>query len=184
MHPLTKFRFCPVCGSNHFEENNFKSKRCSDCGFVYYFNPSSATVAVIVNSKNEILVCRRGKKPAIGSLDLPGGFVDCGETSEEGMLREIEEETALEVTPPQYLFSLPNTYMYSGLMIHTLDSFYLCKTTGNEEAHAMDDVAESFWMPVERLNPDEFGLNSVKKAIGFIISSLHDGKWCQKNEEK
>lgn len=177
MHPLSIFRFCPVCGSGHFEENNFKSKRCADCGFVYYFNPSSATVAVILNSRNEILVCRRGKEPAMGSLDLPGGFVDCGETSEEGMLREIEEETALSVTPPRYLFSLPNTYMYSGLMVHTLDSFYLLHTTGDETPKAMDDVAESFWLHVEHLNPDEFGLNSIRKAVARIKQSLVDGEW-------
>ena len=50
-HPLEKFHFCPLCGSDRFVENNFKSKRCEACGFVYYFNPSSSTVAVIVNEK-------------------------------------------------------------------------------------------------------------------------------------
>ena len=49
-HPLAQFLYCPECGSSHFEVNNEKSKKCADCGFVYYFNPSSATVA-----KNKIL---------------------------------------------------------------------------------------------------------------------------------
>ena len=44
-HPLQKFMFCPVCGSKHFVVNNFKSKRCQDCGFTYYANPCSATAA-------------------------------------------------------------------------------------------------------------------------------------------
>ena len=79
-HPLELFKFCPKCGSSHFEENNMKSKRCADCGFVYYFNPSAATVAFILNEKEELLVCRRGKNPKIGTLDLPGGFVDMRET--------------------------------------------------------------------------------------------------------
>ena len=48
-HDLDKFKFCPVCGSQHFEINNFKSKKCKDCGFTYYLNPSSATVAFILN---------------------------------------------------------------------------------------------------------------------------------------
>lgn len=50
-HPLAQFLYCPECGSPHFEVNNEKSKKCTDCGFVYYFNPSSATVALILNEK-------------------------------------------------------------------------------------------------------------------------------------
>jgi len=125
-HPLELFKFCPKCGSSHFEENNMKSKRCADCGFVYYFNPSAATVAFILNEKEELLVCRRGKNPKKGTLDLPGGFVDMGETGEQGVEREIQEETGLSVTSPEYLFSLPNTYLYSGFLVHTLDLFFLC----------------------------------------------------------
>ena len=51
MHPLELFKYCPKCGSPHFEVNNEKSKRCADCGFVYYFNSSAATVAFILNDK-------------------------------------------------------------------------------------------------------------------------------------
>ena len=34
-HPLDKFRYCPVCGSERFEVNNVKSKKCQACGFTY-----------------------------------------------------------------------------------------------------------------------------------------------------
>ena len=88
MHPLELFKYCPKCGSPSFVENNEKSKRCNDCGFVYYFNASSATVAFILNEKEELLVCRRAKEPAKGTLDLAGGFVDRFETGEEGVARE------------------------------------------------------------------------------------------------
>ena len=70
-HPLSQFKYCPKCGSTRFEAHDFKSKQCADCGFVYYFNPSSATVALILNERNELLVCRRAKEPAKGTLDLP-----------------------------------------------------------------------------------------------------------------
>ena len=69
-HPLSQFKYCPKCGSEHFNIHNEKSKQCTNCGFVYYFNPSSATVALILNKKNELLVCRRAKDPAKGTLDL------------------------------------------------------------------------------------------------------------------
>ena len=105
-HPLNQFKYCPKCGSAAFEIHNEKSKQCTDCGFVYYFNPSSATVALILNEKDELLVCRRAKEPAKGTLDLPGGFIDMNETGEEGVSREVEEETGLKVKKATYLLSL------------------------------------------------------------------------------
>lgn len=103
-HPLSQFRYCPKCGSEHFEIHNEKSKQCKDCGFVYYFNSSAATVALILNGRNELLVCRRAKEPAKGTLDLPGGFIDMAETGEEGVAREVKEETGMTVTQAEYLF--------------------------------------------------------------------------------
>ena len=64
--------------------------------------------------KNELLVCRRAKAPAKGTLDLPGGFIDMTETGEEGVAREVLEETGLKVEKTTYLFTLPNIYVYSG----------------------------------------------------------------------
>ena len=165
MHPLELFKYCPKCGSPHFEVNNEKSKRCADCGFVYYFNSSAATVAFILNDKNELLVCRRGKEPAKGTLDLSGGFIDMYETGEEGVAREVLEETGLQVEEAVYQFSLPNTYLYSGFLVHTLDQFFLCKVKDTSRINAMDDVAESFWLPLDEVNPEEFGLDSVREGV-------------------
>ncbi|KAA6312915.1 Bifunctional NMN adenylyltransferase/Nudix hydrolase [termite gut metagenome] len=116
-HPLASFNCCPKCGSKQFAIVNRKAKRCISCGFVYYFNPSSATVAFILNGKNELLVCRRAKDPAQGTLDLPGGFIDMRETAEEGIVREVFEETGLIVNEAIYQFSLPNVYVYSGSLL-------------------------------------------------------------------
>ena len=169
-HPLQKFTFCPVCGSKHFVVNNFKSKRCQDCGFTYYANPCSATAAFIINDNDEMLVVRRAKEPAMGTLDLPGGFVDMYETVEEGMRREIKEETGLDVQDIRYLFSSPNVYEYSGMGVHTLDMDFLVHVHGNPEALkasilAADDAAEALWIPVSKINPDEFGLTSIRNAV-------------------
>jgi mutator protein MutT len=164
-HPLDIFRYCPVCGSPNFVTNNEKSKRCADCGFVYFFNPSGATVAVIVNERDELLVVRRAKEPAKGTLDLPGGFLDCAETAEEGVAREVFEETGLEVEQCDYLFSIPNIYPYSGLDVHTMDLFFLCRVKGTQEAKAMDDAESLAWIPWGQIMPQEFGLLSVRKGI-------------------
>lgn len=164
-HPLDLFHYCPKCGSDLFEEHNFKSKHCSNCGFTYYQNPSSATAAFILNSKGELLVARRGKEPAKGTLDLPGGFVDNGESGEQGIIREIKEETGLDIPEVEYLFSIPNIYRYSGMDIHTLDIFYLCRVDDNATVHAADDAAELSWVPLQEVYVERFGLRSIREAV-------------------
>lgn len=164
-HPLDLFHYCPKCGSDLFEEHNFKSKHCSNCGFTYYQNPSSATAAFILNSKGELLVARRGKEPAKGTLDLPGGFVDNGESGEQGIIREIKEETGLDIPEVEYLFSIPNIYRYSGMDIHTLDMFYLCRVDDNATVHAADDAAELSWVPLQEVYVERFGLRSIREAV-------------------
>lgn len=168
-HPLKKFSFCPVCGAQEFVVNNAKSKRCECCGFVYFFNPSAATVAVIVNEKNELLAVRRAKEPAKGTLDLPGGFCDCHETAEEGIAREVLEETGLRVKQVQFLFSLPNVYPYSGFDVHTVDLFFLCKVESTDNATAMDDATELTWLPWSEIRADEFGLSSIRAGVKTLL---------------
>lgn len=170
MHPLAQFRFCPKCGSARFEEHNQKSKHCADCGFTYYFNPSAATVALIENERGEWCVVRRAKEPAKGTLDLPGGFSDCFETSEEGVIREVREETGLTVSRVEFLFSLPNQYLYSGFLVHTIDMFYRCYAdTESAEARAADDAAELLWVRPDQLKPEQFGLASVREGIKKLL---------------
>ena len=141
-------------------------------------NPSAATAAFILrkstsqdeDSETRLLVARRGKEPAKGTFDLPGGFSDEGETGEECVRREVMEETGLQVTHAKYLFSLPNHYTYSGLDIPTLDQFFLCEVKPEENTHAMDDVAELFWIPLRKINPDDFGLDSIRRAVRRFLS--------------
>lgn len=180
-HPLHQFRFCPKCGSERFVAHNAKSKHCLDCGFTYYFNPSAATVAFILRANGEsqtakedweLLVVRRGKEPAKGTLDLPGGFSDMFETSEEGVCREVKEETGLDVTHTHFLFSLPNQYLYSGFLVHTIDMFYLCRVADTRQMHAMDDAAEARWISVQDLRPELFGLTSIRLGIEKFLADF------------
>ena len=167
-HPLDIFSHCPKCGSRNFNINDEKSKRCDCCGFVYYFNPLAATVGVIANEKNEILVAVRAKEPAKGTLDLPGGFCDSYESAEEGVAREVKEETGLSVESTKYLFSIPNIYIYSGMELHTMDMFFLCRVSDSKSLKADDDVAGLKWVAIEELDSNEFGLLSIKKGVERI----------------
>ncbi|MDR1808797.1 MAG: NUDIX domain-containing protein, partial [Prevotella sp.] len=165
MRHLSQFNYCPKCGSRRFVENNFKSERCEDCGFVYYFNACGATVAIILNDKNELLVATRAHEPAIGTLDLPGGFIDMNETAEEAVCREVKEETGLDITEVKYLFSLPNIYLYSGFEVQTIDLFFWCKANSYAVLKPDDDVARLEFIEVGKLRPELFGLASIRKGI-------------------
>ena len=171
MHFSTLFTHCPVCGSEKFVQNNEKSKRCDSCGFVFYINASAAVAGFITNKSGELLVCKRGKEPEIGTLDLPGGFVDENETAEEAMKREITEELCVDIINARYLFSLPNQYKYKGLTLPTLDMFFACKLEDTTNLKPSDDVADCFFVPLNELNPTLFGLNSIKKGVEIFLKN-------------
>jgi ADP-ribose pyrophosphatase YjhB (NUDIX family) len=64
---------------------------CTGCGHVAYENPKVIVGAVVV-SDNQILMCRRAIEPRKGFWTLPAGYMELGETLEEGAAREALEE--------------------------------------------------------------------------------------------
>ena len=112
IHPLQRFVYCPVCGQKSFVENDEKSKRCTQCGFVYYFNPSAAVACFIRNRNGELLLVRRAKEPGKGTLDLPGGFMDRYECAEEAVYREV-------MGRPDWKYMIADIYSLSPTSIHT-----------------------------------------------------------------
>jgi len=147
--------------------HNALSRHCANCGFTYYQNPRASTAAFILNARGELLVARRGKEPAKGTLDLPGGFVDNNENAEQGMVREILEETGLVIDAGdiRYMFSIPNVYHYSGMDIHTLDLFFACHVPEDADIKAADDAAELMWLPLREVYVERFGLRSIREAV-------------------
>ena len=143
--------------------------RCESCGFVFYVNASAAVAAFIQNEHGDLLVCRRGKEPVKGTLDLPGGFIDDNETAEEALKREIREELDATVTESTYLFSLPNEYEYSGFTLPTLDLFFKCKLENLQHLRPADDVEDCFFVPLNEINTELFGLQSIKKAVQLLL---------------
>lgn len=176
MHVLDKFRYCPVCGSADFEPSTVKSKRCRHCGFEYFLNPSAANAALIMNGRDELLVITRKNDPAKGTLDLPGGFYDMNETAEQGLAREVKEETASpsfphgcsSVTPiPISIPASPFTRSTSSFSAVWKTSL-LCRHT------TMQPVTSG--LPSEICVPKAFGLDSIRRAVTRFQQDFEAGK--------
>jgi len=65
---------------------------------LYPKRPFLAVSAAILRD-GKVLIVRRARKPALGVYTLPGGVVEAGETLEQAILREVKEETALDIAP-------------------------------------------------------------------------------------
>ena len=161
---MDRFAFCPVCGSSRFEAATFKSCCCRQCGFEMFVNPAASVVCIVIED-GKILVARRAYEPMKGALDFPGGFVDPGESLEQAVVREMKEETTLDVVSYRWLFSFPNKYLYSGIEVPTADNFFLCKVSDVNSMHPQDDVEALMWIPLEDLHPEDMAFTSMQEAV-------------------
>lgn len=98
-HP-SDFSFCPRCGGA-LELRTLKAGEpqrlvCQACGFIFFQDPKVATGAIFSLNGGIILV-QRAIEPRSGKWVFPGGYVDRGETLEAAALREVKEESGLEV---------------------------------------------------------------------------------------
>lgn len=80
---------------------------CPDCGYVAYENPK-LVVGAVVEHQGQILLCKRAIPPRCGYWTLPAGFLELGETPEEGARREAWEEARakLELTGLLAVYSI------------------------------------------------------------------------------
>ena len=164
-HPAHALKFCPFCGSCHFVWDGIKCHICEDCHHKLYTNEAGATIALIKNNKNEILFTIRRSDPAKGMLDLPGGFIDLGETAEDGIRREVQEELNLIVNDLKFFGTFPNTYQYGGLTYYTIDIVFECKVKSFATLKAGDDVTDVRFIHPKNVDLDEIGLDSPKQVI-------------------
>jgi ADP-ribose pyrophosphatase YjhB (NUDIX family) len=86
---------CSYCGKP-FAAAEPWPRKCRGCGNKSYLNPIPVAV-VLLPVDNGLVVIRRNIEPRKGTLTLPGGYIDIGETWQEGARRELREETGIDV---------------------------------------------------------------------------------------
>jgi ADP-ribose pyrophosphatase YjhB (NUDIX family) len=173
MLPSELFRFCPRCGVTRDATNVGQIPlRCGACGLTFFFNPSVAAAAWVHDPQGRVLLIRRAKEPAAGKFAIPGGFLDIGETAEEGLRREVREEVGLEIDRLRFFASYPNLYHYRDVTYPVLDLVFLADAIKPEEAQALDAVAGIEWKLPADVDPEELAFPSLK----VTLAALRDGR--------
>lgn len=130
-------------------------------------------VGAILIRGDRILMARRGKIPLKGWWSLPGGALETGELLEDGIRREVREETGLEVKPVR-MFQLFERIMRDSagaVEYHYVLVDYLCRIVGGS-LQAGDDVAEVAWVR----RRDLAALEITEGTLGVIESAFRKRK--------
>ena len=118
---------------------------CPSCGFVVYLDPKVAAV-VLVSDGEMLVMVRRGVEPQMGRWAFPSGYVDRGEVVEHAAVREVKEETGLDVVLDRFI----GIYSLEGNPV--ILAVYLAHVTGGD-MRAGHDAQEVAWFGTDEL-PD------------------------------
>jgi 8-oxo-dGTP pyrophosphatase MutT (NUDIX family) len=183
------FKFCPACASEQIAFEKGKVFRCPRCGFVYYHNTAAATGCIVSvpgsppEGEERIMLLVRGREPARGKLDLPGGFVEPGESALAGLFRELGEETGW--TPPvpagaalEQVFTLfasfPNVYPYKNIVYNTCDLFFTVSAPGLREKDLRleeSEIAGVRFLRPREINMEAIAFDSARRALGAYLKN-------------
>ncbi|VFJ13376.1 NUDIX domain-containing protein [Candidatus Nitrosocosmicus franklandus] len=145
-----------------------------------YKNPIP-TVDAIIQRESEILLIKRKKDPFKDMLALPGGFVNEYEKVEEAIVREVREETTLEIKLVEILgvYSDPKRDPRK----HILTVVFVGETVNkNAKAVAADDAAAISWLDLEFIDNHSFAFDHRKIINDYMKWRIsHSTFWSSKN---
>lgn len=102
-------------------------------------------VGGVLIHEGRVLLIRRGKEPLRGRWVVPGGTVELGETLEQALVREMDEETGLLVAPGEVLTVFDRIMQEAGTVrYHYVIVDYLCSYVSGE-ARAGSDAEAVAW---------------------------------------
>lgn len=166
MQPVELFQFCPRCAASRPADNRGQTPlRCDSCGLALYFNPSVAAAALVLDPAGRVLLVRRAKEPSAGKLGVPGGFIDFGETAEDGLRREVREEVGLELDRIRFLISYPNIYHYREVSYPVVDLYFTAEAVNPASARALDAVTGIEWHLPGQVPDEDIAFPSMRAAL-------------------
>lgn len=147
-------KYCALCGAELIsaQVEGRERKRCPSCSFVLYLNPASAAAAVVLDGQGRVLLMRRSIPPHQGSWALPAGYQEVDEGPRETVVREVREETGIEIAVQELLdvIFIPDDPRKPANV-----TVFLCREVGGQLA-AGDDALDAAWFPLDAL-PEDLG---------------------------
>lgn len=171
MTPEQRAAYCLVCGSS-LEDREISGRRrraCPACSFIVFEATACAAAAVVVRGR-EVLLVRRAIDPAKGRWGFPAGFQDYGESPAETAVREVHEETCLEVELVGLLdvvLSRDNPRKLINLVV------YLARVVAGELA-AADDALEARFFPLDDL-PEDLAFENNRRILDKLVRETPTG---------
>ncbi len=162
--------FCSNCG---YEKLAFRIPPldslpryiCDRCGTIHYQNPK-LVVGCIPELEEKVLLCRRAIEPRYGYWTLPAGFMENGESTEEGAIRETYEEANAEIKGTLKLFSI-----YSIPSINQVHLFFKASL----KDHGYKSGSESLEVKLfdyDNIPWDKLAFATVKKTLIHYLEDL------------
>ncbi len=157
-------RFCSRCGKEQRWLPGGWGKVCRQCD-THHFPHIHPCVIVVVRRQGEILMTRKAEWPE-GRYSLVAGFLDMGECLEEAVVREVREETGLEIDNVQYIGS--QSWPFPSQLMTGFTADY----AGGEICIEEDELEDVRWFPV-----DDLPKLPPKRSISrYLIDNYKDQK--------
>lgn len=163
-----KERYCSQCGA---KRDSLSQKFCQ-CGEVHYDNPVPLVLCVLFAGEKSLLV-KRAHPPFDGYWAPPGGFVDSGESIDTAAIREVREETGIELTEDQLI-------PYSIASVPVMNQIYIIfRVHLKEEVSPVlsEETSDAAWFSEDEIPLEDFWLPAHFPSFRSLFQSVKTGKF-------
>ena len=166
-------KYCVSCGDQLEwrvpDGDNLPRHICRACQHIHYMNPKIIVGCLPIWEERRILLCKRAIEPRYGFWTVPGGFMENGETVEQGTLRETKEEANAEVIlgPLHSVYSVPH--------IGQVFLFFLAELQHLDFYPGVESL-ETRLFTEDEIPWEEIAFNSTRFALERFFGDLKTGR--------
>lgn len=165
---MYKFQYCLNCGEL-FEKVSEKLYLCPKCGFKFYTNVVVSTGAIIVNRQKQVLLTVRANDPGKGLWEIPGGFLNPGETAVQALSREVMEEVGLSINNFNYFGTFPSIYRHQDIDYNILQIVYSTDFPVGARIKLTDEVLDYTFFDFDKIPLDKIGNRDNEQALRQLV---------------